>query len=348
MTDTERCVETLRTYDGPPIRLMEVCGTHTHSIFEHGIRALLPPNITLISGPGCPVCVTPAGYIDRAAELAMQEGQVLCTFGDMLRVPGNHGNLLEAKASGGDVRMMVSPMDVLSWAAEAPHKTFTVAAVGFETTLPAYALLLEHLRENGVGNVRLLSSLKAILPALQWICESEPEIDGFLGPGHVSTIIGSDAYAPLCARYRKPLAVGGFTYGQILAVLCDLTHQLQNGTAEAHNLYPQAVASQGNQRAIAIIERYFTLTTTAWRGLGEIGASGYCLRPEFAYYDAGAWATGDAGEEPSGCLCGQVITGRVSPPACPNFGGACTPANPLGPCMVSYEGTCGIWYGNNA
>jgi hydrogenase expression/formation protein HypD len=348
MMDSKRYADTLRAYDGPPIRLMEVCGTHTHSIFEYGIRALLPPGITLISGPGCPVCVTPAGYIDRAAELSQQSGHALCTFGDMLRVPGEHGNLLEAKACGGDVRMMVSPMDVLKWATDEPNKTFVVAAVGFETTLPIYALLIERLEEKGIDNVRLLTSLKAIQPALQWICESQPDIHCFLGPGHVSAILGSNAYAPLCARYHKPLAVGGFTCGQILAALCDLVGQLERGTAESHNLYPQAVTALGNERALALIDRYFVRKPSVWRGLGTIDASGYLFRPAFTRFDAGAWVAGGDREASAGCLCGQVITGRVSPPACPNFGGACTPLTPLGPCMVSHEGTCGVWYGCRA
>ena len=346
MTLLEHCTERIRGYDGPPIRLMEVCGTHTHSIFRHGIRELLPPGVTLISGPGCPVCVTPAGYIDRAITLSLQSGHTLCTFGDMLRVPGGHGNLLEAKASGGDVRMMVSPLDVLKWAADEPRRVFVVAAVGFETTVPAYALLMERLRERGITNVRLLTSLKAILPALAWICQSEPEIDGFLGPGHVSTILGSDAFAPLCASYHKPLAVGGFTYAQILAALCDLLDQLSHGTCEAHNLYPEAVTARGNTLALRLIQRYFKLSPSVWRGLGEIDASGYTLRPEYTAFDAGAWVAGDDREALAGCLCGQVITGRVTPAQCPNFKVACTPASPLGPCMVSAEGTCGIWYGN--
>ena len=292
MMDTERCAAMLRAYDSPPIRLMEVCGTHTHNLFRYGVRSLLPAGIRLVSGPGCPVCVTPAGYIDRAAELCRQPGYTLCTFGDMLRVPGEGGNLLEAKAAGGDVRMMYSPLDVLRWAEAEPHRTFVVAAVGFETTLPVYALLLERLRERGLRNVRLLTSLKAILPALTWICESQPEIDGFLGPGHVSTILGSEAYAPLCAKYRKPLAVGGFTYPLILAALCDLVSQLERGTCAAHNLYPQAVEARGNERALALIDRYFTLAPSVWRGLGEIDASGYVLRPEYALYDAGPWSAG--------------------------------------------------------
>lgn len=336
----------LRAYDGPPLRLMEVCGTHTHAIFEYGIRGLLSPRITLVSGPGCPVCVTPAAYIDRAADYALQSGNALCTFGDMLRVPGERGNLLEAKASGGDVRMMVSPMDALKWAVAEPDKTFVVAAVGFETTLPIYALLIERLAEQNIRNVRLLCSLKAIVPALQWICESEPEIDGFLGPGHVSTILGSDAYAGLCARYRKPLAVGGFSYEQILAALCDLIDQTRRGVYEAHNLYPSAVTAQGNTRALSLIGRVFTQAPSAWRGLGVIGASGYVLRPEYTQFDAGAWEAGDGRETDASCLCGQVIIGRANPADCPNYGAACTPAAPIGPCMVSREGTCSAWYEN--
>ena len=315
-----------------------MCGTHTHSIFQYGIRQLLAPGVTLLSGPGCPVCVTPAGYIDRAAELSLQNGYTLCTFGDMMRVPGERGNLLDAKALGGDVRMMVSPMDVLRWASDEPSRIFAVAAVGFETTLPIYALLMERLSENGIGNVRLLTSLKAILPALQWICTSEPDIDGFLGPGHVSTILGSNAYGALCARYRKPMAVSGFTYGQILAALCDLTDQTRRGLCEVHNLYPEAVTADGNIRAQRLINRYFTLEPSSWRGLGDIDASGYALRPEFACFDAGAWDTGGAREAKAGCLCGQVITGRVSPADCPNFGAACTPTSPLGPCMYHGHG----------
>lgn len=346
MRNAALCADILRAYDGPPLRLMEVCGTHTHAIFEYGIRALLPPGITLVSGPGCPVCVTPAAYIDRAVEISLKSGHALCTFGDMLRVPGERGSLLEAKAAGGDVRMMVSPMDVLLWAAAEPGKTFVIAAVGFETTLPVYALLVERLREQTIQNVRLLCSLKAILPALAWICESEPELDGFLGPGHVSAILGSNAYAALCKTYRKPLAVGGFTYEQILDALCDLVDQARRGTFEAHNLYPEAVAAQGNPRALSLIGRVFMQVPSVWRGLGVIGASGYALRPEYAQFDAGVWDTGGGREETAGCLCGQVIIGRASPADCPSYGTACTPAAPLGPCMVSREGTCSAWYEN--
>lgn len=348
MNSIEQFAQTMRTYDGPPIRLMEVCGTHTHSIFEYGIHDMLSPKITLISGPGCPVCVTPANYIDRAAELAKRDGWTLCTFGDMMRVPGEHGSLLNAKACGGNVRILYSPMDALSWAAAEPRRTFAIAAVGFETTLPVYALLMERLLTSGLTNVRLLTSLKAIVPALHWICESDPAIDGFLGPGHVSAILGSAAYEPLCSMYHIPLAVAGFGYEQIVVAIHDLLMQLQTGTCEAHNLYPSAVSREGNIRALQLIDQYFVPKAVDWRGLGEIAASGYALRSEFEHFDAGSHI--EAGETPehNGCQCGQVITGRISPNDCPNFGTACTPVSPLGPCMVSAEGTCGIWYANQA
>ncbi len=346
MSDSQRLEHFIKAYDGPPVRLMEVCGTHTHSIFQYGIRGLLPPNITLVSGPGCPVCVTPAGFIDRAAELALQGGWTLCTFGDMMRVPGEKGNLLDAKASGGDVRVMYSPMDALRWAAREPERTFAVAAVGFETTIPAYALLLERLAAENVDNVRLLTALKAMPPALNWICENDPAVDGLIGPGHVSVITGSDAFAPLCACYRIPLAVGGFEYEQILAAIADLLSQLKSGLCQAHNLYPEAVTKQGNLRAQALMDRYFTLANTTWRGLGEIEASGYELRPEFERFSADAWRADDGHGEKAGCLCGRVIMGRAEPRECPNFGTLCTPATPLGPCMVTAEGACGVWYAN--
>jgi len=348
MKSIEQCIQTIKAYSGPSIRLMEVCGTHTHSIFEHGIHDLLSPQISLISGPGCPVCVTPANYIDRAAEMALREGWTLCTFGDMMRVPGEQGSLLEAKARGGDVRIQYSPMDVLGWAEAEPNRTFVIAAVGFETTLPVYALLMEHLLDHGLKNVRLLTSLKAILPALHWICESDPAIDGFLGPGHVSAILGSAAYEPLCKKHHIPLAVAGFSFEQIVLAIHDLLMQVQADTCEAHNLYTNVISQEGNLRALQLVDKYFVHQTSNWRGLGEIEASGYVLKPEFECFDAGSQFVVNETPERNGCLCGQVIIGRISPADCPNFGTICTPASPQGPCMVSMEGTCGIWYANQA
>lgn len=345
MRTLEDCARLIRAYDGPPLRLMEVCGTHTHSIFEYGIRELLPPSVTLISGPGCPVCVTPAGYIDRAVALAQQPNSVVCTFGDMIRVPGHTLSLAEASARGGSVRIMYSPADVAGWALAEPDKTFYVAAVGFETTIPSYALLLERVSEQNIPNVRLLTSLKALMPALQWLCENGGELSGFLGPGHVSAVIGAAPYRPLCAQYRIPLAVAGFSYGHILTALCDLLLQNRNGSCEVHNLYPGVVSEHGNREALALIQTYFVRVDSVWRGLGRIPRSGYRLAPEYERFDAGLDVDcPDTAEDIGACRCGSVIIGRLTPNACPLFGTCCTPLHPLGPCMVSSEGACGIWY----
>ena len=346
--DIDALARRVSCYDGPPFNIMEVCGTHTQAIFRHGVRAILPPGVKLLSGPGCPVCVTPAGYIDRAFSFSLEPDTVVCAFGDMLRVPGSRGTLLDAKAAGGDVRMLYAPMAALDWAKTEPDKRFILTAVGFETTLPIYALLVKRLQEERVSNLKLFLCAKALLPALDWICANNPDIGGFIGPGHVSAIIGSGVYRSLVARTGIPLAVAGFTYEHIVAALYDLLEQKKRGTAYVHNLYPSAVAEGGNAEALALIDTYFSRETSAWRGLGEIEASGYVLRGEFSEYDAGGF---DASLDPSsrtGCLCGKVIMGRAEPAGCPHFGRGCSPAHPLGPCMVTSEGACGIWYANRA
>lgn len=337
-------IEAIRFYEGPPIRLMEVCGTHTHSISKFGIPALFPENISLISGPGCPVCVTPAGYIDRAAELSLVPGCTVLSYGDMIRVPGSRTSLLKAKAEGGSVILMYSPMEALECARREPDRMFFVTAVGFETTLPVYALLIRRLMEENIKNVRLLTAVKALMPALTWICENNPDIQGFIGPGHVSAVLGWGCYGPLCQKYAIPMAVAGFGYEHIVAAIYDLMIQLTRGMCEVHNLYPSTVTKEGNQDALRIIDEFFERKPSIWRGLGEIAGSGYCLKPEYALYDAGSFESDD--REIAGCLCGKVITGRVRPVDCRFFGSACTPENPKGPCMVSSEGTCGIWLRN--
>ncbi len=342
----EGLIRAIRAYDGPHIRLMEVCGTHTHNISRYGIPSLFPAGITLISGPGCPVCVTPAGYIDRAAELSMRPGCTLLSFGDMIRVPGNTTSLLKAKADGGSVAVMYSPMDALALAKRDPDKMFIVTAVGFETTLPIYALLVQKMLECNVKNIRLLISAKALMPALNWICENNPEIDGFIGPGHVSTILGYAGYEPLCRRYNIPMAVTGFGYEHIIAAIWDLIQQARRGDSRVHNLYPGAVSREGNVKAQAMIDKYFVKKSSVWRGLGRIDGSGYCLAPAYTEFDAGTYDDGQDAYETGGCLCGRVITGRARPVDCAFFGTACTPESPLGPCMVSSEGTCGIWHAN--
>jgi len=344
MKPIEKWAELVRKYDGPPLRLMEVCGTHTHRIFQYGIREMLSPRLELISGPGCPVCVTPSGYIDKAAALALEENAVLCTFGDMIRVPGQELSLASSQAKGGKVRIMYSPSDVAEWAKAEPEKTFYVAAVGFETTIPAYALLMDKVIGEKIGNIRLLTSLKALMPALSWICENSEELGGFIGPGHVSAVIGAAPYRLLCRRYGIPLAVAGFSYEHILAAVCDLVLQRRRGTSQVHNLYPEVVAEEGNEEALRLIGRYFVKKDSVWRGLGAIPKSGYFLAPEYAGFDAGSQLETGGAEDLQGCRCGSVIIGREKPADCPHFGKTCTPLHPLGPCMVSTEGACGIWH----
>lgn len=348
MSSIDNYLGAIKAYDGPPVKLMEVCGTHTHNIFRYGIPAILPSSITLISGPGCPVCVTPAEYIDRAAKVSLQEGCTLCTFGDMVRVPGHKTSLSDAKAAGGSVKIMYSPMEVLDWAKKEPDETFYVTAVGFETTLPIYALLLERILENGLPNIKMLISVKALMPALYWICDNNPNISGFIGPGHVSTIIGWGVYEPLCKKYGIPFAVGGFGYEHIIAAIYDLIQQNRFATCDVHNLYPNAVSREGNQNALSLISKYFTKKPSTWRGLGEIDGSGYFLSSGYEKFDGGSDIDYSNIPETSGCLCGSVITGRAKPVDCAFFAKGCSPERPLGPCMVSSEGTCGIWYRNGA
>ena len=347
----EQIISELKEYKGPVRKIMEVCGTHTASIFKSGVRSLLSSDIKLISGPGCPVCVTPAAYIDRCIEYAMKEKHVLVTFGDMMKVPGTTGSLSQAKGNGAKVELMYSPMEVVDKAEKNPGTTYVIACVGFETTVPAYALTIEEAVRRGVTNLRLLTALKTVMPALQWICQNEDEIDGFLCPGHVSVIIGSDAYEDLAERYQKPFVVAGFEPEHILAGVYDIMKQLQSETGKekgVHNLYKNAVRAEGNKKAMDVINRYFEPGAAMWRGLGMIEDSGLYLKPEFEAYDAGSKGLDRDIELPEACRCGEVIIGRINPNECPMFGTACNPANPYGPCMVSSEGACGIWYRNIA
>ncbi|MDD2420618.1 MAG: hydrogenase formation protein HypD [Heliobacteriaceae bacterium] len=336
----------LRDYAGPPVKIMEVCGTHTASIFKNGIRSLISPQIKLISGPGCPVCVTPAAYIDAAVDVAQQEQVVLLTFGDMVKVPGTKGSLGEAKAAGAAIKVIYSPLQALELAARKPETLFVVAAVGFETTVPVYALLLAKCIEAGLTNVKLLTALKTVMPALAWICRSEPDIDGFLCPGHVSVITGATAYRPLAANYGKPFVIAGFGAEHILAAVYEIVKLIRADQPLLRNLYTNVVREEGNPVAQELIARYFTPAAAHWRGIGEIGASGLVLKDEFRHYDV-PYAPGNClATDAPGCACGQVITGRIDPAECPLFGQVCTPSRPQGPCMVSAEGACGIWFRN--
>ncbi len=342
--EIRQVIDYLKAYDGPQIKLMEVCGTHTASIFKNGIRSLISPKIKLISGPGCPVCVTPTAYIDKCLQYAMKDNHVLLSFGDMLKVPGTQGSLSEMKGKGAKVELMYSPFEAVEKACKNPEITYVIAAVGFETTAPAYALMMQQAIAKGVKNIRLVTALKTVIPALTWICENQKDIDGFICPGHVSVIIGSSPYADLAEKYQKPFVVAGFEAEHILAVIYDLVRQLQRGQAEVRNLYTNAVHEDGNRKALDILETYFEPGPAMWRGLGIIENSGLYLKDSF--YDGGSRGLDQDMELPQGCSCGDVIVGKINPDQCPMFKTKCSPMNPFGPCMVSAEGACGIWYRN--
>lgn len=345
--EVKQVIEYLRGYDGRELKIMEVCGTHTASIFKNGIRSLISPKIKLISGPGCPVCVTPTAYIDQCIRYADKENHVLLTFGDMMKVPGKEGSLSENKGSGkSDIQIMYSPFEALEKAAQNPDITYVVAAVGFETTAPAYALMVKAAREKGIKNIKLVTALKTAVPALKWICENQEDVDGFICPGHVSVITGSKVYHELAARYEKPFVVAGFEAEHILAALYRIIKQIESGEGYTENLYKNAVKADGNRKAMEAIESVFEPGPAMWRGLGIIEDSGLYLRSAYDDYDGGSRELYEDMELPEACRCGDVIVGRINPNQCPMFGAGCSPLKPFGPCMVSAEGACGIWYRN--
>lgn len=336
----------LKNYNGDTIKIMEVCGTHTSSIFKGGIRSLLSPKIQLISGPGCPVCVTSSAYIDKLVEYALMEKHCILTFGDMMKVKGTKMSLTEAKAVGGRVKILYSPLTAIQTAMEDRETMYIFAAVGFETTTPIYALMLEEMRKNKIQNLKLLTSIKTIIPALSFLCETEKNIDAFLCPGHVSVITGSRVYGQLAETYHKPFVVAGFEAEHILAAVYEIVNQVTYQRHEVKNLYPSAVSEEGNEKAIALINQYFETKDDYWRGIGLMKQAVLRIKQEYQEYDAGS--SFEAYEEniPKGCRCRDVILGRINPPDCPLFQKVCSPFNAIGPCMVSVEGACGIWYKN--
>lgn len=345
MVNLEEIKRFLIEYSGPQIKLMEVCGTHTGSIIKNGIRSLLSAKIKLVSGPGCPVCVTPAKYIDTAVEFAVSKNHSVLSFGDLLRVPGTGLSLSEAKASGGNVEVIYSPEEVVEKALNNLKQNYILAAVGFETTIPTYALLMENLVKHSIANVKLLTSLKTIIPALDWLCTNEPDIDGFIAPGHVAAITGTKEYSYLADKYKKPFAVAGFEAEHVLVAIYDLVIQIIKGKSEVHNLYKSVVSEDGNVQARRIIDKYFEPATAFWRGIGKIPHSGLVIRSEYVDYSVKMpLEEEEISRKASGCRCGDVITGRIEPHECPLFGKLCTPSKPVGPCMVSQEGACGIHY----
>jgi hydrogenase expression/formation protein HypD len=322
--------------------MMEVCGTHTAAIARAGLRALLPEGIRLVSGPGCPVCVTAPGFIDVLCELSLKPNTRVFAFGDMLCVPGSECSLSGAKAEGGRVSMFQGPADVLTYAEAHPDESCVVAAVGFETTAPVYALLLQEAERRSLENIYLVTALKTMIEPLKFLASPEKGIDAFLCPGHVAVLTGSDAFLPLADAFQKPFVIAGFEAGDIVAALAAILDQIETGAPRMENLYPRAVTKFGNVRARAAVERYFEPSDEAWRGIGRLPGSGLKLRAEYARFE------GWPGELPHGredraCRCGDVMLGRILPDECPLFLTACTPARPVGPCMVSAEGACGIW-----
>ena len=336
----------LKNYDGKKIRIMEVCGTHTSAIFKNGIRDIISPKIELISGPGCPVCVTGESYIDKLVDFSLTDGVCVLTFGDMMKVKGSRFSLTMAKAQGGNADIFYSPFTVIEKAKSSPETLFIIAAVGFETTIPIYALLLESIIKDNIKNIRLMISVKTIIPALEFICENENGIDAFLCPGHVSVIIGSKPYEALACRFKKPFVISGFEGEHILASIYEILFQLEKKNFQMKNLYKSVVNYSGNQNALDIIHKYFEPKDEYWRGIGIIKGSGLKLKNEYSFFDAGSDIAENIPQNSHGCSCTDIILGRKKPTECPLFAKTCTPGNAIGPCMISSEGACGIWYHN--
>ncbi|MBF0142096.1 MAG: hydrogenase formation protein HypD [Magnetococcales bacterium] len=328
--------------EGRVVRLMEVCGSHTMAIARYAIRDFLPAGIRLVSGPGCPVCVTDPGYLDAAIELA-DRGVIVSTFGDMVRVPGSRSTLAQARAEGGRVEVCYSPMSALELARNHPASEVVFLAVGFETTVAPVIAMLDAAVSQGIGNLSLLTAFKRIPPALAALI-SDPgiRIDGLLCPAHVSAIIGADAYLPFAETHGVACVVAGFEPLDILLGLDGLLQQYLSGKARVDNQYARVVKPGGNRQALALMDRYLLPGDASWRGLGTIPASALNLRPEFSRFDAGNrhGLILQPGRLNPGCLCGEILKGKLAPEECPLFGGACHPDRPLGPCMVSSEGNC--------
>ena len=330
-----------------PWTIMEICGGQTHSIVKFGLDELLPLTVTLVHGPGCPVCVTPVALIDAAVALAARPEVILCSFGDMLRVPGSGHDLLTAKARGGDVRMVYSPLDAVAFAQRNPTREVVFFAVGFETTAPANALAVLQARQLGLTNFTLLVSHVLVPPAIAAILSApDNRVQGFLAAGHVCAVMGTAEYGPLAARHRAPMVVTGFEPVDILHGVLQCLELLEAGRFEVANAYARAVRPEGNLRAQETIRAVFEVTDREWRGLGSIPASGYALRPELQMFDAVTkfGLTGSGAAESAECISGSIMRGNRKPHECPAFGLRCTPEHPLGAPMVSTEGACAAYH----
>jgi len=337
----------LRRITTRPWTLMEVCGGQTHAIVKFGVDELLPPQVELVHGPGCPVCVTPLELIEKAIEIASLPGVTFCSFGDMLRVPGRTVDLLTVKARGGDVRIVYSPLDAVAIAREHPDREVVFFAVGFETTAPANAMAVFQAAQLGLKNFSLLVSHVLVPPAMSAILSSpNSRVQGFLAAGHVCSVMGFTEYEPLAARYRVPIVVTGFEPLDILHGVYLCVKQLEEGRAEVENQYTRAVRRDGNVPAQLLMREVFQVVPRKWRGVGEIAESGLGLAGPYAAYDAELrfGVAGHTADEPTECCSGQIMQGLMKPHECPAFGKRCTPEHPLGATMVSSEGACAAYY----
>ena len=333
---------------GRQYKFMEVCGGHTHTIYKHGLEDYLPENITLVHGPGCPVCVMPMGRVDDAIHLARQPDVIMCSFGDMMRVPGGDGSFFDTNAAGTDIRMVYSPLDALKVARGNPDKHVVFMAIGFETTAPSTAMTVLRAAAEGIENFSIFCNHVTIIPAIKAILDSpDLRLDGFIGPGHVSTVIGCRPYEFIAAQYGKPLVVAGFEPLDILASVYQILVQLSQGRAEVENQYSRVVPWEGNFKALRVIGETMQLRPYfEWRGLGFISHSALRVREAYAAFDAERIFSlpGVRVADPKACQCGEVLKGVLKPWECKVFGTACTPETPIGTCMVSPEGACAAYY----
>ena len=346
--EIEALVATMTIPVQRPIYIMEVCGGHTHSIFRYGLEGMLPKQIELIHGPGCPVCVLPMGRVDDCIAIAENPAVIFTTFGDAMRVPGSQKSLLQAKAEGADIRMVYSPMDALALARSHPDREVVFFGLGFETTMPSTALTILQAEADGVGNFSVFCNHITIVPTIKAILESPGlQLDGFLGPGHVSMVIGTAPYEFIASFYNKPMVVAGFEPLDILQSIWMVLKQIKEGRAEIENQYARVVAERGNAPALQAVSRVYELREFfEWRGLGSIDHSGVKLREHYAHFDAERkFAIPNLKvADPTSCQCGEVLKGVIKPWQCKVFGSACTPETPVGALMVSSEGACAAYY----
>lgn len=340
-------LDRIQARTGEPVSVMEFCGGHTVAIFKSGIRSVMPGHVNMLSGPGCPVCVTSNADLDRAIALAKTEGVFLTTYGDMLKVPGSHESLAQVKAQGYPVQIVYSTLDALKLAEEHPDKQIVFFAIGFETTAPASAAAILQAQAKGLKNFSICSVMKLTIPGAKALLSmGEVRVDGVIGPGHVSSIIGADAWRFLPEEYGVPVAISGFEPLDLLAATDAILQMIEEKKPRLVNAYSRIVKPEGNRKAWGAVEQVFELQSSSWRGFGDIPDSGLELRPAYAEFDANRRfdiTVEPTAEHPS-CRCGEVLRGVVTPPECKVFGTACTPEHPLGPCMVSSEGSCAAYF----